>query len=400
MDLPTILLAACVFLNWDPGTNAIQYEVWYDGGWTGVHVMEPPIQICQQDASDWYITHEIFVVGINIAGTRGPQSDSLFVQWKHNFDIDGDGIVGFSDFGAFSNAFGSDDPRFDTDGDGIVGFTDYGRFSQSYGKCNDGITEIPCSDIVPTTTPTPTSTPTPTVGPTPTPIPTPTPTPAPNSLIGAWGFEELGGSTALDNSGNGNHGTLGDGAARDSDGYFGQALVTDGSSGHVDLGGLDAESDQLTLMAWINVDDFEVTDGRIMSKSTSGSNEDHIFMLSTVVKVHPMLRFRLRANGSTYKLYGEGGELVAGTWIHAAATYDGSKMRLYQDGVEVGSASKSGPVATDPNVDLWIAANPGNANQVFDGRIDEVKIFRTSLSPTEIQMEMNKPVAGEPCPAP
>jgi len=374
-------------------------------------VVEPPFEICQQDPFDKYITHEIFVVGINIAGTRGPQSDSLFVEWKHDFDIDGDGIVGFSDFGAFSNAFGSDDPRFDVDGDGIVGFKDYGRFGQAYGQCNNGITEFDCSDISPT--PTPTSTPAPIPTPTPTatstppaptvgPTPTIAPTPALNgSLIGAWGFEELGGSTALDNSGNGNHGTLGDGAALDVDGYFGQALVTDGSAGHVDLGGLDAESDQLTLMAWMNVDDFGITDGRIMSKSTSGQNEDHIFMLSTVTTGgHPMLRFRLRTNGSTYKLYGEGGVLTTGTWVHVAATYDGARMRLYQDGVEVGSASKSGPVDTDPNVDLWIAANPGHTNQVFDGRIDEVKIFRISLSPAEIQMEMDTPVAAQPCPAP
>jgi hypothetical protein len=195
----------------------------------------------------------------------------------------------------------------------------------------------------------------------------------------------------LDSSGNGHDGTLGGGAARDLSGYFGQALVTDGNSGQVDLGGLDVPSPELTLMAWINADDFGVPDARILSKSTGSAQDDHTFMLSTIGGPH--LRFRLRTNGSTSLLIGSGGTLSTGTWIHAAATYDGTTMRLYQDGVEVGSVAKSGPVDTDPGIALWMAANPGEPGQVFDGRIDEVKIFRTALSPAEIQTEMNTPVA-------
>jgi hypothetical protein len=68
-------------------------------------------------------------------------------------------------------------------------------------------------------------------------------------------------------------------------------------------------------------------------------------------------------------------------------------MRLYQGGVEVGSVAKTGPVDTDPGIALWMAANPGDPGQVFDGRTDEVKIFRTALSPAEIQAEMNTPIA-------
>jgi hypothetical protein len=209
-------------------------------------------------------------------------------------------------------------------------------------------------------------------------------------LVGAWGFEEPSGPTALDSSGHGNDGTLGGGAARDLSGYFGQALVTDGSSGHVDLGGLDVDAPELTVMAWINADDFGVYDARILSKSTGSATDEHIFMLSTIGGSH--LRFRLRTNGSTSTLIGNGGTLGAGTWIHAAATYDGTTMRLYQDGVEVGSAPKSGPVAVDPGVALWMAANPGEPGQVFDGRIDEVKIFERALDAAEIQTEMATPV--------
>ena len=37
------------------------------------------------------------------------------------------------------------------------------------------------------------------------------------------------------------------------------------------------------------------------------------------------------------------------TYAMTAAVYDGSAMRLYQDGVEVGSTAKSGPIAAPRN---------------------------------------------------
>ncbi len=218
-------------------------------------------------------------------------------------------------------------------------------------------------------------------------------TPEQDDLLGAWGFEEPSGDIVFDSSSAGQDGTLGGGAARSVNGYFGAALETNGSSGYVDLGGFDAEASELTLMAWINADDFGVSDARILSKSTGSASNDHIFMLSTIGST-PQLRFRLRTNGSTATLIGAGGTLSAGTWIHATATYDGSTMRLYQDGVEVGNTAKGGPVAIDPAVALWIASNPGSPGQVFDGRIDEVKIFNRALTPVEIQTEMVTPLSA------
>ena len=54
-------------------------------------------------------------------------------------DFNGDGTVGFADFIAFAEAFGSAstdedfDPRFDLDGDGTVGFGDFVIFAKSFG---------------------------------------------------------------------------------------------------------------------------------------------------------------------------------------------------------------------------------------------------------------------------
>lgn len=215
--------------------------------------------------------------------------------------------------------------------------------------------------------------------------------PPPSGLWGGWAFEESPQTqAALDASGYENDGLLGNNATRSAAGYFGSALELSGATGRVDLAGLDIHSDRLTIMMWIHADDFGSYDARLISKSTSPAEQDHVWMLSTFTG--PRLRFRLRTAGVTSTLVASSGTLQAGRWHHVAASYDGAAMRLYLDGALVGSLAKTGPVARDPNVPTWIGSNPGTFDQVFDGRIDEVKIFGRALSAAEIAQEMAAPL--------
>jgi hypothetical protein len=219
--------------------------------------------------------------------------------------------------------------------------------------------------------------------------PDPDPDPDPD-LIAAYGF--VGSATPVtDTSGNGNMGYMAAGATRSELGHTGKALETDGINGHVDLGGLDIPSGELTMMAWVNADDFGTPDARILSKSSGTASDDHVWMLSTIEGNHARFRLKTDDGGSTTTLVGTGDSLVAGNWHHIAATYDGATMRLYQDGNEVGSTVKTGAVSVDPAVTAYIAANPGSAGQVFDGRIDDVKVFGRALTVAEIASEMDKP---------
>jgi len=59
---------------------------------------------------------------------------------SHTSDFDGNGIIGFSDFLLFVQAFGTNqtgpkfDSQFDLDEDGAIGFGDFLRFAQDFGK--------------------------------------------------------------------------------------------------------------------------------------------------------------------------------------------------------------------------------------------------------------------------
>ena len=224
--------------------------------------------------------------------------------------------------------------------------------------------------------------------------PDPDPDPDPG-LLAAWSFSGDAASVT-DVSGNGNIGYLEDGATRSAAGYTGQALEVDGVAGHVNLGQYDVASEKLTLMAWINADDFGTPDARILSKSTGSAASEHVWMLSTVQGPHARFRLKTDDGNATTTLVGSGGMLTAGVWHHIAATYDGARMRLYQDGIEVASVPKTGAVFQAPGVEAYIAANPGASNQVFDGRIDDVKVFGRALTPAEITNEMRKS-AGSSC---
>jgi hypothetical protein len=83
------------------------------------------------------------------------------------------------------------------------------------------------------------------------------------------------------------------------------------------------------------------------------------------------------------------GKLVANEWQHLAASYDGVNITLYRNGVQVGVA----PWPSDPPmyyvgpvtfVILGFWAN------YYEGLMDEVRIWNTARSQSEIQGNMNK----------
>ena len=171
-----------------------------------------------------------------------------------------------------------------------------------------------------------------------------------------------------------------------SAGRVGEALLFDGTDDYVDLGNLDVASDQLTLAAWINVNEFNPNDGRILSKATGSSTQDHYWMLSTTEDNGvERARFRLKTDGVTSTLVADSGSVPIGGWVHVAATYDGIEMRLYQDGVLVGTQPKTGTVTSGAGVPVWIGGNPTSNLQVWDGLIDDVRIYSEALTPAEVQ---------------
>jgi Concanavalin A-like lectin/glucanases superfamily len=94
--------------------------------------------------------------------------------------------------------------------------------------------------------------------------------------------------------------------------------------------------------------------------------------------------------GSYGEAYGTS-NLVANTWTHLAATYDGTTLRLYVNGTQVSSVARSGAIATSNGV-LSIGGDP-LYGQYFAGRIDDVRIYNAARTQAQIQTDMATPIA-------
>ena len=208
---------------------------------------------------------------------------------------------------------------------------------------------------------------------------------APAGLVAAYNFNEGNFGTLYDVSGHGNHGTL-EGPIWTGTGKYGGALSFDGINDVVTVN--DADSLDFTtgfsLEAWVN--------------PTSAGNWS-----SVLFKQGPQgMNYSLYANNGTNKPVAQvylsnaeqnapgTGPVPLNTWTHLAATYDGTTLRLYANGVLAGSKAISGSLLNTPNP-LTIG---GNAvwSEFFQGQIDEVRLYNRALTATEIQNDMATPL--------
>ena len=171
-------------------------------------------------------------------------------------------------------------------------------------------------------------------------------------LLGWWKLDDGIGTIAIDSSGNGNHGTfIGD--PEWVAGKFGSGLSFDGQGGErVSLGNLDVHASGISLLCWFKADTLDTPgqDPRMISKAFGGGTNDHIWMMSSSREGgEKRLRFRLKTNdgGAVTTLIGGQGTpeervLPVGEWSHAAATWDGTTMRVYINAIETGSTARGG----------------------------------------------------------
>ncbi len=202
-------------------------------------------------------------------------------------------------------------------------------------------------------------------------------------------LDEGSGTTATDSSAGGNDGTLIDGAVFEATTGDGSASSVrfDGVDAAIGLGPIDVAGDEITLAARFRADSFPggVSDPRLISKAVGTSADDHVFMLGTIETAGEVrIRGRVRIGGSTTTVVAGSGALATGVWYHAAMTYDGAVVRLYLDGVEVGSAPLSGAIDTDPTVDVTVGRQGVGTPKGWDGLIDDVRIYARGLTGPEV----------------
>ncbi|HYV92354.1 MAG TPA: MopE-related protein [Chitinophagales bacterium] len=108
-----------------------------------------------------------------------------------------------------------------------------------------------------------------------------------------------------------------------------------------------------------------------------------------------------QSNGSVVNVY-DYFVLPAGSWHHVAFSADGSMLRLYVDGNQVGTpTSYDGTLYTGVSA-TFIGVKPGDSGTspasslpgFWNGSMDEIRIWNRGLSQSEIQEHMNCTLSG------
>jgi hypothetical protein len=169
------------------------------------------------------------------------------------------------------------------------------------------------------------------------------------------------------------------------------ALLFDGKDDFVNCGNdsaLQIAGNKITLEAWIYANQWatEIWQGCILNKEQNGASNDNGYMLRC--GKNGTLNFNL-GSGSWNEINSPTAAMTANKWYHIAGTYDGTVMRSYINGEQVASAPKKISIKNAVGINLFLGESESNKGRVFNGMIDEVRIWNVARSQTQLQRTMN-----------
>ncbi|MFC5270244.1 LamG-like jellyroll fold domain-containing protein [Adhaeribacter terreus] len=205
----------------------------------------------------------------------------------------------------------------------------------------------------------------------------------PATLVGHWEMEETSGTTLNDASSFNNHASTVGNPTKVA-GVYGQALQLNGSNQYATVpssASLNA-SNAVTLAAWIKPEQTGSAQV-ILKKGVTGSADGYELSLTSTSKI--MFRYNQVSSGDTYRLLATTLHPTNGnTWMHIAATFDGTTMKIYVDGsLDKTMTLSSPPAINSNNLPLAIGAQ-STGNNRFKGAIDDPRVYNVALSAADI----------------
>jgi len=210
------------------------------------------------------------------------------------------------------------------------------------------------------------------------------------TLVGWWKFDEGSGRTAYDSSGYGNDGAL-VGNCQWVAGVFGMALEFDGTDAYVSVPNSSSLqlTSALTMAGWIKADSWGSGSAVdiIARKGEDNPNNYQLAITDGLSTLYLDDNDGIGYRGDTL--------LNTGQWYHVAATWDGSTVRIYVDGVLDNDPPDlhGDNISTDTRA-FYIGGRSGN--DLLDGTLDDCGIWDHALNAEEVQHIFNNGIGVEP----
>ena len=193
-------------------------------------------------------------------------------------------------------------------------------------------------------------------------------------LVGWWKLDETSGLTAADSSGSSNDGTLGNMTGNEwTTGPADGALEFDGSNDHI-AGIGNCPTGNYTIAGW--------------AKDTGGSGwkvfysaEQEIWL---GVNSGASAAIWLDCGGN-----GKGANTAAGTWSqdtwhHIAATWDGTDIHIYLDGVDMSITVYGAPENPQAKAAVIGAWSENHTDENWSGTFDDIRLYDRALNGEEL----------------
>ena len=205
-----------------------------------------------------------------------------------------------------------------------------------------------------------------------------------DSLVLYFSFDEVENGTAIDHSQYGNNGVI-NGAPELVDGKFGKAMKFNGSSDWVEVphdNSLTVETG-VTVMAWINPERLSGPNNAQWQGILSKGNSPRSYSFYTET-ANQCLHLSA-GGGSTCNTV-----IQVNEWHHVVGQVDSDVHRYWINGENVGeSGGKSALPGTGDTSNVFVGTSAEGASRLFQGLIDEVRIWNRALSEEEIIREMD-----------
>lgn len=199
-----------------------------------------------------------------------------------------------------------------------------------------------------------------------------------DSLIGYWPFFR----SANDNSGNGNNGVVSNAdLINGRTGIDNAAYEFNGSDSIITIPSASIFNvSNVSILGWAYVDSSS-GESEFLSKEFQPSAPYHDYALQFQQGAVGRIRFRINIGGSAISLLYDDSSLLD-AWHMYGATFDGSTMRIFVDGVQVSSKSQSGSIESN-DASITIGDNPRNGDPLT-GLASEIFLFSEGLPSASI----------------
>jgi len=224
-----------------------------------------------------------------------------------------------------------------------------------------------------------------------------------SGLVGHWRFDNTNGLSLTDSTTNVNHGTLGNFPEDNSQwvpGLIGGALAFRGptAGGYVVIPDYPKPFSTMAISIWLWAD-VRPSDWAMIVNDWSGScGQFHMGLFGGV----DIANFTATGDCAAANLTREGVAFPVSSWQHVVFVADGSMMRLYRNGTQVSAVPydgtlyqptvKSFGIGMKPNAD---GSGPGNTAWLWQGKMDDLGIWKRSLGPDEILAIYNSGLTGK-----